>query len=48
MGTPEMVQIPAAVETVFPAQLPVCWCMPVKALNTVDFPTLGFPASATV
>ena len=31
-----------------PGQLPVCWLSPVRALKTVDFPTLGLPASATV
>lgn len=32
----------------FPAQFPVCWCIPVSALKMVLFPTLGFPASAIV
>ena len=37
---------PSAVPTVFPLQLPVCWCRPVRALNTVLLPTLGLPARA--
>ena len=31
-----------------PVQLPVCCLSPVSALNTVDFPTFGLPAKATV
>ena len=45
---PSQETVPAAPETVFPTQFPVCWCRPVRALKTVDFPTLGMPASATV
>ena len=40
--------IPLAFSTVFPGQLPVCWCNPVKPLKIVDLPTLGFPANAIV
>ena len=39
---------PEAFETVFPGQLPVCWCIPVKLLNIVDLPTLGLPAKPIV
>ena len=39
-------QLPWATATVFPGQLPVCWRMPVRALNRVLLPTLGFPARA--
>ena len=39
---------PSAFETVLPAQFPVCCLRPVKLLNKVDFPTLGFPARATM
>jgi hypothetical protein len=41
-------KVPRADETVLPGQLPVCCLSPVSALKTVDLPTLGFPAKATV
>lgn len=47
MVSPQQTVVPTALATVFPAQFPVCWCSPVRALNTVDFPTLGIPARAT-
>ncbi len=43
---PSYSYLPSAVATVLPGQLPVCWCMPVKALKVVLFPVLGLPASA--
>ena len=47
-SAPPQAQRPSAAATVLPHQLPVCWCRPVRALNTVDLPTLGLPASAAV
>ena len=43
---PRNVATPDTFPTVFPGQLPVCWRKPVSALNSVDLPTLGFPANA--
>ena len=45
---PCQLYVPSATAPVLPGQCPVCWCMPVRALNTVDFPTLGVPASAAM
>jgi hypothetical protein len=42
------VNSPVFCSTVLPGQLPTCWLRPVSILNTVDLPTLGCPASATV
>ena len=38
---------PSFFSTVLPGQLPTCCDKPVSILKTVDFPTFGWPASAT-
>ncbi len=45
---PSKENLPVATSTVFPGQFPVCCFNPVRALNTVLFPVLGLPRSATL
>ena len=47
ISLPSAEKCPSAGATVLPDQLPVCWSRTVRALNTVDLPTFGFPASTT-
>ena len=45
---PRRKNVPFALTTVLPHQFPVCCFIPVRALNTVLFPTFGFPTSKMV
>ena len=45
---PEIRTFPVCFSTVTPGKFPVFWFNPVSALNSVDFPLLGLPTSATL